>query len=64
NELVFTYLNKAGNTQFTTHIFEGLNHLFQHCETGLPTEYASIEQTFSEEVIDKMIFWMGSVFGK
>lgn len=38
--------------------YEGLNHLFQHCTTGMPTEYATIEETFSEEVINDIIAWV------
>lgn len=38
--------------------YEGLNHLFQHCQTGLPTEYATIEETFSEEVLNDIIAWI------
>ena len=38
--------------------YDGLNHLFQHCTTGLPTEYAQIEETISEEVINDIIAWV------
>lgn len=38
--------------------YDGLNHLFQHCLTGLPTEYGTIEETFSEEVIRDIITWI------
>lgn len=38
--------------------YDGLNHLFQHCQTGLPTEYGTIEETFSEEVIRDIITWI------
>jgi hypothetical protein len=38
--------------------YEGLNHLFQHCQTGKPTEYATIEETFSEEVLNDIITWI------
>ena len=38
--------------------YEGLNHLFQHCTTGLPDEYFKIEETFSEEVINDIIAWV------
>ena len=38
--------------------FEGLNHLFQHCKTGSPTEYSDIEETISPEVLDVMIDWI------
>ena len=34
-----------------TKVYPGLNHLFQHCGTGLPAEYGAIEETFSEEVL-------------
>ena len=31
-----------------------LNHLFQHCDTGLNTEYGLIEETFAEEALEKI----------
>ncbi|MBR4826642.1 MAG: alpha/beta hydrolase [Bacteroidales bacterium] len=39
-------------------LYEGLNHLFQHCNTGLGTEYASIEETMSEEVMADIADWV------
>ena len=41
--------------------YDGLNHLFQHCETGMPDEYESIEETISEEVINDIISWIHQV---
>ena len=38
--------------------FDGLNHLFQHCKTGSPTEYSEIEETISPEVLGVMIDWI------
>jgi pimeloyl-ACP methyl ester carboxylesterase len=38
--------------------FEGMNHLFQSCETGSPLEYAQIEETFSEKVLNVMADWL------
>ena len=35
-----------------------LNHLFQHCQTGLPDEYGQIEETISEEVVSEMASWI------
>ncbi len=40
---------------------EGLNHLFQHAETGLPTEYGTIEETISEEVLKLMLNFVNSI---
>ena len=38
--------------------YPSLNHLFQHCRTGLPSEYAQIEETFSEEVLADICNWI------
>ena len=39
---------------------EGVNHLFQHCDTGAVTEYRLIEQTIAPEVLETMITWIHS----
>ena len=41
--------------------YPGLNHLFQHCETGLPNEYGIIEETISEDVINDIATWIKSL---
>ena len=41
--------------------YPGLNHLFQHCTTGLPTEYAGIEETISEEVLSDITTWINGL---
>ncbi len=38
--------------------YDGLNHLFQHCTTGMPDEYGQIEETFSEEVLRDIVSWI------
>lgn len=40
--------------------YPGLNHLFQHCATGLPTEYGEIEETISEEVLKDIAQWLSN----
>lgn len=45
----------AANPDATIVRFEGLNHLFQHCTTGLPAEYGKIEETIAPEVLEEMI---------
>ncbi len=42
----------------TIKTYPGLNHLFQHCRTGAPTEYYEIEETVSPEVIGDMVSWI------
>ena len=41
--------------------YPDLNHLFQHCETGLAREYGEIEETFSEEVLKDIADWITHV---
>lgn len=53
-------LKSAPNLQklLTAKKYEGLNHLFQPCATGDPSEYATIETTISEEVLSDMTNWI------
>jgi pimeloyl-ACP methyl ester carboxylesterase len=48
----------GGNRDVTIRKFPGLNHLFQHCQTGAPREYAQIEETMSPEVLALMAEWI------
>lgn len=41
--------------------YPGLNHLFQHCTTGLTTEYGQIEETVSPEVMQDIATWIAKV---
>ena len=38
--------------------YQGLNHMFQHCETGRPDEYYKLEETISEEVLNDIVAWV------
>ena len=40
---------------------EGLNHLFQHCTTGLADEYPLIEETFAPEVLAILAAWISGL---
>ncbi len=51
-------LEKGGNKKVTTRVFPGLNHLFQECKTGSPSEYAGIEQTISPVVLEEVTQWI------
>ena len=39
-------------------LYPGLNHLFQHATTGLPTEYGQIEETFAPEALTDIANWL------
>ena len=51
---------KGGNTQAQVRELRGLNHLFQECKSGLPTEYAIIEQTISPRVLKGIADWLSN----
>jgi len=51
-------LARSGNEAVTVRIIPDLNHLFQHCETGLPGEYTTIEETFDEDTLDLISDWI------
>ncbi len=51
-------LRAGGNTDVTTTTLDGLNHLFQTATTGLPTEYAAIEETFAPHALDLVSDWI------
>lgn len=38
--------------------YPALNHLFQHCTTGLVTEYGQIEETIAPEVLSDIAEWI------
>jgi hypothetical protein len=51
-------LADAGDTQAEARQFPELNHLFQHADTGSPSEYAAIEETISPEVLKTISDWL------
>jgi biotin carboxylase len=54
-------LKSGGNKAVTMMKLPELNHLFQHCKTGLPAEYGEIEETFSPEVLKIMSDWINGL---
>lgn len=51
----------AKNKINLTKEYPSLNHLFQHCTTGLPNEYFTIEETISPEVLQDIAEWINQV---
>ncbi|MCL1850620.1 MAG: alpha/beta fold hydrolase [Bacteroidetes bacterium] len=49
---------ESGNTDITIKKISKLNHLFQTSQTGNVSEYAEIEETFSQEVLEIMLDWL------
>ncbi len=51
-------VKETNNQNVYTYIMPDLNHLFQHCKTGSVDEYATIEETFSLEVMEIIRDWI------
>jgi uncharacterized protein len=51
-------LKAGGNRDVRTVELAGLNHLFQPCKTGSPSEYASIETTIAPEAMRTIGDWI------
>lgn len=48
----------SANKTHTIKTYDDLNHLFQHCKTGMVDEYAQIEETMSPEVLKDISDWV------
>jgi fermentation-respiration switch protein FrsA (DUF1100 family) len=57
-------LRAGGNQNVKTVEIPGLNHLFQPCKTGSPSEYASIETTIAPEALKIIGDWIVEQVGK
>jgi hypothetical protein len=51
----------GGNNRVTVLELPGLNHLFQTCTTGAPSEYGEIEETFSPSALSALSDWIKGV---
>jgi len=60
-EAIRKALEKGGNKKGTIKELPSLNHLFQECETGAPSEYAKIEQTLSPKALVEIADWTKSI---
>jgi pimeloyl-ACP methyl ester carboxylesterase len=58
NKAFLKWLKQSKNKNSEALILPGLNHLFQHCQQCNIEEYATIEETFAEEVMQKMVEWI------
>jgi hypothetical protein len=51
-------LTEGGNKDFEMIEIEGLNHLFQKCETGSLGEYVTIQETFNPLALKTIGDWI------
>jgi len=56
-------LSRGANSDVEIVPLPGLNHLFQHAETGSPSEYQGIEETFAPEALEIISRWITVRFG-
>ncbi|MBL8760023.1 MAG: alpha/beta fold hydrolase, partial [Phycisphaerae bacterium] len=48
----------GGNNDVSIKELPSLNHLFQHSQTGAPSEYSTIEETFAPEALEVVSSWI------
>jgi len=58
--LIQSALEAAGNKDFEVAELPGLNHLFQASETGSPSEYGVIQETFDPDALTKILTWLAA----
>lgn len=57
-------LREASNPDVTVRTLPHLNHLFQACTTGSPSEYGRIEETISPEALELLATWVRERCGR
>lgn len=57
-------LVRGGNADFEIHALPGLNHLFQNSETGAPSEFRTIEETWSVDAMELVAEWILRTMGR
>jgi pimeloyl-ACP methyl ester carboxylesterase len=51
-------IDRSCKPGWTVREVPGMNHAFQHCETGMPDEYASIGHVMADEVVEEVAAWI------
>ena len=49
---------RGNNEAATVRVLPGLNHLFQKAESGAPSEYQQIEETFNQSALELISSWI------
>jgi hypothetical protein len=49
---------RGNNEAATVRVLPGLNHLFQQAESGAPSEYQQIEETFNQSALELVSSWI------
>jgi hypothetical protein len=56
-------LAAGGNQDLEIEVYPGLNHLFQHADSGGIDEYGKIEETMAPAVLERVATWILEHFG-
>lgn len=57
-EAIRAALERAGNVRSSVEVLPRLNHFFQTCETGCPTEYGRINETIAPVALTLVREWV------
>lgn len=61
-DIIKKTLENQNHKNFVVKLYEGKNHMFQNAKTGLPNEYADIEETIATDVVFDIINWINKNF--
>ncbi len=61
NPAIELALRDGANENYSVLEMPDINHLFQHCETGLADEYPEIEEPFNSEVLEIIAKWINEL---
>jgi len=53
-------VGRLGKENWEVQEIDEMNHAFQRCATGMPDEYARIDQVMADEVVDEVTAWIES----
>lgn len=53
-----TALQESPSPDATVRVLDGLNHIFQPAETGLPSQYSQIETTMAPRALETVSEWI------
>ena len=61
-EEIVAYEKGLADCKATIQKADGVNHLFQHCQTGSIVEYQQIEEATAPEVLQTMAEWIRELY--
>lgn len=62
-EAAHALLGDLGKDDWEIREVADMNHAFQRCKTGMPDEYAAIDEVMDDEAVDEVAAWINAAVG-